>query len=224
MLDHEKDLDEVFASHQKVARHKLKSSDAVLDALCASPSADLYYFFCHGSNSRQAVGFPEDILRDLEKKLATEEDDWRQQVFRLLSAGSSEARIKTKTFTISESQLQGALSGFAPRRPIIFLNMCHSADLLPGRSDGLARVFLDSHCAAVLGTECPMNAPFADAFAQQVLGRLIYGVPIGEALRQSRRHFHDNNNLLGFAYSLYGHAEATLLTRPNTAKEISNEH
>lgn len=223
-VDHRGNLDKIFAAAPQVAHNRLETSQAILDALGTNPSADLYYFFCHGSTSRRATGFPEDILRNLEKQLKDDADDWRNQVFGLVSAGTVQARIKTDTMTLSESQLQSALPGFAPRRPIIFLNMCHSADLLPGRSDGLTRVFLDSHCAAVLGTECPMNAHFADAFAQEVLRQLIGGAPLGEALRHSRRHFHDNNNLLGFAYSLYGHADATLLTRPDPKEEITHEH
>ena len=223
-VDHAANLDGIFTKNPQVSSRPLETSAAILEAFGTSPSADLYYFFCHGSTSRCAIGFPEDILRNLKEQLKDDADDWRNQMFGLVSAGTVEARIKTNKMTLSESQLQSALPAFSPRRPIIFLNMCHSADLLPGRSDGLTRVFLDSECAAVLGTECPMNAPFADAFAQEVLRHLVLGVPVGEALRLSRRHFHDNNNLLGFAYSLYGHADATLLTKPKKKKEISDEH
>ncbi|MEP6020637.1 MAG: hypothetical protein ABJ251_19355 [Paracoccaceae bacterium] len=229
-VDHDATLTGLFDKHGFVAWHKVNSGAAMEKALRDAPTSDLFYFFCHGSASAAGLALPEDILRNLTKRLDDPEnpapkDDWRRQIVKLVSAGSKEARIKTDEFTFSEWEISQAMHGFSPRRPIVFLNMCHSADLLPGRSSGITRVFLDGNAAAVLGTECPMNARFADAFAGQVLGHLTTGASIASAVRRARKYFHDNNNLLGFAYTLYGHGEATLVKNPAIyKKETENEH
>jgi hypothetical protein len=99
------------------------------------------------------------------------------------------------------------------RRPIIFLNMCQSAGLLPSMTSGLTKVFLDRNASAVIGTESPMTPVFAHAFAKEVLDRLLGGADdVGTALRSARHHFlaDDMRNPLGLAYTLYGRATARI--------------
>jgi hypothetical protein len=120
---------------------------------------------------------------------------------------------------ITQNQIQGQ-KFFNHRRPIIFLNMCQSAELLPSSSGGLVRVFLDRNAAAVLGTECPMTAVFANAFSKSVLDELFLGTDLGTAIWNARRHFlaDDQRNPLGLAYTLYGRA----VTRLGSAKPNEN--
>jgi hypothetical protein len=100
---------------------------------------------------------------------------------------------------------------FEIRRPIVFLNMCQSADLVPSLSSGFVRVFLDHNASAVLGTESLMTAVFANAFAKHVLDELFGGEDIGTALWKARRYFlKEIKNPLGLAYTLYGRATARL--------------
>jgi hypothetical protein len=79
-------------------------------------------------------------------------------------------------------------------------------------SNGLVRVFLDHNASAVVGTESPMTAVFADAFANLVFESLFGGDDIGTALWKARRHFlrDEVRNPLGLAYTLYGRANARL--------------
>ena len=117
---------------------------------------------------------------------------------------------------LGDSQIKEAdlrlLKFFArPRRPIVFLNMCQSADLIPSMSSGLVHLFLDHNASAVIGTESPMTGVFADAFARKVFDALFAGDNIGTALWKARRHFLlESRNPLGLAYTLYGRADAKL--------------
>jgi hypothetical protein len=100
---------------------------------------------------------------------------------------------------------------FAGRRPVVFLNMCHSADLVPSMTSGLVNMFLERDASAVLGTECVMTSVFAHEFAQQIFNDLFAHRDIGTALWKARRHFIDNRNPLGLAYTLYGRATVRLV-------------
>jgi hypothetical protein len=92
--------------------------------------------------------------------------------------------------------------------------MCQSADLMPSMSSGLVRVFLRHNASAVVGTESPMTAVFANEFAKVVFDALFSCHDIGTALWKARRHFLTGNmrNPLGLAYTLYGRAVARLGT------------
>jgi len=103
---------------------------------------------------------------------------------------------------------------FNMRRPIVFLNVCQSAELLPSLSTGLVNTFLQHDAAAVVSTACPMPAVFASAFAEQVFNALFGGNDIGTALWKARRCFLESGNPLGLAYTLYGRATARLGAGP----------
>ena len=107
---------------------------------------------------------------------------------------------------VEETELRKQKPFFQERRPIVFLNMCHSAGLLPSMNSGLVRLFLDRNASAVIGTESPMTPVFAHAFSEKVFGALLKGEDIGTSLRVARRHFLDLRNPLGLAYTLYGRA------------------
>ncbi len=117
---------------------------------------------------------------------------------------------------ITESELRRSRRYFNQRRPILFLNMCHSAALAPSMTRGLVRLFLDRDAAAIIDTESPMTSVFAHAFANEVLNDLFRGYDIGTALWRARRHFlaDDIRNPLGFVYTLYGRATVRLSNGP----------
>jgi hypothetical protein len=118
---------------------------------------------------------------------------------------------------IKESRLRQK-NFFSKRRPLIFLNMCQSAELVPSLSSGFVRVFLDKNACAIVGTECPMTAVFAHEFAKQTFDHLLNGAGIGTALWEARRYFLSPQfrNPLGLAYTLYGRAAARLGQTPLT--------
>ena len=98
-----------------------------------------------------------------------------------------------------------------PSRPLVFLNMCESAQLYPEISEGLIDVFLKKGACAVIGTEIPMLPSFADLFSREVLGRIFHHqdsdtkpMSVGQALYEVRRNFLEKNNPLGFAYTIFG--------------------
>ena len=183
----------------------------VLDGLEVQPPADIYYYFCHGFAPGRAAVLASDLLRDLRKLVPElkEEDAKRlwDALLDRLEKGSDVAAMFTGAAWITEDDLRRA-AFFTKGRPIVFLNMCHSADLLPSLRSGLTRVFIDRNAAAVLGTECAVTSIFADMFAEQLLGALLRGLTIGEALLEARRHFHAERNPLGLLYTLYGHDDA----------------
>ena len=94
--------------------------------------------------------------------------DALEKLLELTSKMAGESWIYLGNSEVKETDLT-LLKFFAKRRPIVFLNMCQSADLVPSMSSGLVRLFLKRDASAVVGTESPMTGVFADAFARRVL-------------------------------------------------------
>lgn len=97
--------------------------------------------------------------------------------------------------------------------PLVFLNMCESAQVFPNVSGGLVDVFLRKGARGVIGTEIPMLDSFADLFSREFFNALFYQkdegknpVSVGKILFDLRRKFLDIGNPLGFAYTLFGDA------------------
>jgi hypothetical protein len=100
-------------------------------------------------------------------------------------------------------------AGFS-RHPIVFLNMCESAQVLPSLSDGFVPFFLQRGARAVIGTECSMNTAFADEFARAFLTLFFQGTAMGDILLALRRHYLRQGNPLALAYTLYADADLRL--------------
>lgn len=224
----------LFKEYSVSQQHRLQVTEPVKDEgtlftlLQEVPSAHLLYFYCHGYTS----GNPGPLRLDGAQKLAEiiknlpEGSPQRTalEVFRrLLMKPGSESWMYIGDSEIKESKLKQK-SFFQQRRPIVFLNACQSADLLPSISSGLVRVFLDHNASAVLGTESPMTSTFANAFAKDVLNDLFGGENVGRALWNARRHFlgAEMRNPLGLAYTLYGRSTARLGGGPNQGPDESN--
>lgn len=175
--------------------------------------AQLYYFFCQGFTPGENPKLAADsiqVLRDLAKGAETQ-PVWDTLLSRL-DVLPGEAKMFFGTASLTETELNEIDFFQGQTRPIIFLNMCHSADLLPAMGHGLTRRFIERNASAVVGTECPMTAVFADLFAGKVLEGLADAWPIGLAIKDARQYFHAKCNPLGFAYTLYGRSDAQLLT------------
>lgn len=99
-----------------------------------------------------------------------------------------------------------------PTQPLVFLNMCESAQITPSLSEGFIYLFLNRKARAVIGTECMMTVEFAHPFAKSVLERLLAGDSLGQAMLTARREFIKLRNPLGLAYTLFG--SATLCFKP----------
>jgi hypothetical protein len=95
--------------------------------------------------------------------------------------------------------------------PLVFLNMCESAQVFPNISEGLIDAFLKKGARNVIGTEIPMLDRFADLFSRQFFDALFFGLDkakqpmsIGEIMYNLRRKFMELGNPLGFAYTSFG--------------------
>lgn len=192
------------------------------------PAAHVYYFYCHGySPSSSTFGNQEGLSR-LKERLRTLLDadppaietaarapleamcDLADTI--LARKGGDEAAIFLGASEVTETDLHGRRKYFEERRPIVFLNMCQSAQLLPSLSSGLVNLFLQRDASAVIGTEGVMTGVFANEFSKSVFAELFAGEDIGTALWKSRRRFlaDDLRNPLGLAYTLYGLATVRL--------------
>jgi CHAT domain len=100
--------------------------------------------------------------------------------------------------------------------PLVFLNMCESAQITPSLSDSFINFFLDRGARAVVGTECPMTVEFAHPFAEKFFEDLLNGEMVGIALLKARRHFINLKNPLGLAYTLFGSATLNFKTHDNS--------
>lgn len=198
----------------------------LLSALTDSPSHHLYYFFCHGYTPAGPPILRRDSLKLLRESIEalppSEGKPWGT-LLALTAKMADEAWIFIGDAQITESELRRARDFFKQRRPILFLNMCHSAALAPSVTRGLLRLFLDRDAAALIGTESPMTSVFAHAFARELLKNLFGGSDLGTALWRARRHFlgDEFRNPLGFAYTLYGRATSKLGAYPLVAAELT---
>ena len=196
--------------------------------------AELLYFYTHGHTRQRrtdsaALGLvsKDQLLESIGKAIETmpEESILRASLARLQTGwrdGSLEGErswIELTRGRVYLDTLYQQVTKLASR-PVVFLNMCESAQVTPFQSQNFAHFFLDRGARAVLGTECCMTTEFADPFAQDVLSRMVGGDSIGEAVRASRAHFiYQSRNPLGLAYSLYGSGAATLVANPPPARQ-----
>jgi hypothetical protein len=89
------------------------------------------------------------------------------------------------------------------RRPLIFINGCHTADLVPGEVLNFVTPFSDSGASGVIGTEINILLPVAAEISESLFRKFSAGVSIGEALQQIRWELANKGNLLGLAYTIY---------------------
>jgi hypothetical protein len=94
--------------------------------------------------------------------------------------------------------------------PLVFLNMCESAQVLPSLSGGFIPFFIQRGARGIIGTECPMTSTFAHPFSQEFFRRFLQGQAIGQILWELRKEFLEKGNPLGLAYTLYCDADMRL--------------
>jgi hypothetical protein len=182
---------------------------AVLLALLKDSSAGLLYVFSHGYTPFVFPAWLDVFKRGL-NAAKQRGDEASEAVLKVLTHGDfreTEAWIelthgKLALHTLEEVTVQQL------QRPIVFLNLCQSAQVMPGVSQSFVWFFLIRASArSVLGTECLVSPAFADVMGRELLRRLLRGTPLGEALRQARKDLLEvRGNPLGLAYTLWGAA------------------
>jgi hypothetical protein len=191
------------------------SAKELFAELFSCPPSHLYYFFCHGYAPTLATEPAVSGIKSLQQRIerlkpdSPERNIWQTWLAHAPRTGD-EAWMFLGESQITESDLENRRFAFNQRRPIIFMNMCQSAAIVPDRRDGFVRLFKRRNAAAVVGTEAPMTSLFADAFSGIVLEHLFKGEAIGTSLRRARVHFLERRNPLGLAYTLYGRESARL--------------
>ncbi|HET9768979.1 MAG TPA: HEAT repeat domain-containing protein, partial [Thermoanaerobaculia bacterium] len=179
--------------------------------LLRGEAADILYFFAHGFT--RGPGVDSDVARELEelkvwlRKRALDSPqivhvDW-------LAEGADDPLVQRSWIELTRGRLflDDLYDQVAQiqRRPLVFLNLCESAQVRPALADSFVHFFLDRGSVAVLGTECPMTIEFAHPFSAFLLREILVGRQLGVALLAARQHFMRHHcNPLALAYSLFG--------------------
>lgn len=223
-VDHPATLATVAASGGTATLAMPTSPRDVGAALAADNPSEIFYFFCHGIMGGAAAGIPADIAAIIAGAAAKLPDDarapWDRLLERLAVTDGAGARMFFGTAELTEQALRDTDFFRDSRRPLVFLNMCHSAATAPASRAGLPAVFLDRDAVAVIGTEAPINAQFGDAFARELLTRLLVGEPLGAAMLATRRGFDERRNPLALVYTVYGRGD-TVFTTPRVRQQES---
>jgi len=107
-----------------------------------------------------------------------------------------------------EVLMRDSLQDFVPshsRRPLVFLNGCHSAGLTPERAIDLVSGFVQTgRASGVVGTEISVFEALAAEFARECLQRFVgAGQELGRAVRGARLALLKRGNPLGLVYIVY---------------------
>jgi formylglycine-generating enzyme required for sulfatase activity len=107
------------------------------------------------------------------------------------------------------AELYGFADQLGSKRPLIFLNACHSGRGAPSLTGlvGWASTFLNVGAGAFLGSHWAVVDDHAFCFAEEFYRQLFLGLEIGEAVRKARsrlrREFPGNSDWL--AYTVFAH-------------------
>lgn len=162
--------------------------------------SQLLYFFCHA-----VTAFPNALVKELQRQAAKASRTngnygWLSKGH--LGEDDSSLRLTKAKVELSDLWL---CDGQYQEQPIVILNMCESAQVMPELSNSFVHFFLSRLAGAVLGTECPVPPQLAAHVGEAVMARLSQGRPVGEALLEVRQGLLlDHRNPLGLAYTLWG--------------------
>jgi len=187
----------------------LNSRQEMSQALAAA-DRDLYYFFCHGYTERMAtdIQLEADLVALFVQQASNDAAPRPESLYEHLEDlfDVSDSWLRLTQGKILLSMLKETVPSQMARHPLVFLNMCQSAQVLPSLSDGFVPFFIRRGARAVIGTECSMHTGFADEFARALLTRFFQGQPIGQILLNLRQEYLAQGNPLALAYTLYGDA------------------
>jgi len=93
---------------------------------------------------------------------------------------------------------------WSDRHPLVFINGCHTADLVPDQILNFVNTFSGFGASAVVGTEISIRLPLAVKVAENFFQRIVASETIGGAMYAVRWDLANKGNLLGMAYTPYG--------------------
>ena len=108
---------------------------------------------------------------------------------------------------LTPQSLAGSLGRFAQRRPLVFLNGCHTArgGFTLTRMGGWPARFLEAGAGAFVGASWAVNGTAALRIAESFYRHLLAGEPLAQALRKARLEKDLPCSLTPWAYRGYGH-------------------
>lgn len=196
------------------------------------PACDcqIIYFFSHGHTALpvSTAGIRVQDVIDALQKLVREQEGQQgagqptTEYYKRLRESLRGLQDNSALSTQTHIRLQQGVLDLAVLRlidpqdpvPLVFLNMCESAQVFPSLSDGLVDVFLRRRARGVIGTEMPMIPHFADLLARRFFDEFFTRPPannsVGKILFDLRREYLAEGNPLGFAYTFFGDSTAHL--------------
>ncbi|HMO56072.1 MAG TPA: CHAT domain-containing protein [Roseiflexaceae bacterium] len=97
--------------------------------------------------------------------------------------------------------------------PLIFLNACQGAELVPGQYDGLLPFLMTRGARGASGTEVNTPVYFAAEFAHEFITEFTRGeATLGEVMLRMRRKYRDEkHNIMGLIYALYSSGDLVVV-------------
>ncbi|WP_425619059.1 hypothetical protein NA78x_002790 [Anatilimnocola sp. NA78] len=154
----------------------------------AQDGLEVAYFYCHGRR---------ETIRGMKEPVP------------FLEIGEGE-RIRPSDIIAWEQ------SGWSPRHwrdtsPLVFINGCHTTELIPETLVNFVDVFMNVRASGVIGTEVAVHQQVAGEIAEEFFFRLQSGISVGQALKEVRLTLLKKGNLLGLAYTPYCSADLVLV-------------
>lgn len=112
--------------------------------------------------------------------------------------------------------LSGPMTNLGMATPLVFLNACQVGRGGLSLTDvgGWGQKFLSTGAAAFIGTYWKVSDRLALEFAQALYGRLLAGVPIGQAAREARAEIRTEGTSTWLAYTVFADPWATVAATP----------
>ena len=185
LAEHVKWLEENLSG---VKMRAADTRDRIKDAL-RDPDLQLLYFYCHGHYHGDAG---KDVYLGVGNKEKLSGEDftgWRVDWHR-------QDRIKV----------------WDQVRPLVFINACHSLDILPDSLVSLLKAFMGhANAAGIIGTEVRVDQNLGYRIAEMFFdGFVNERKKVWEVLQAIRFHFLRQGNLFGLIYTPYCSAELQL--------------
>ena len=126
------------------------------------------------------------------------------------AANADQSELTLADGSLTPADLMGGdLRGIRMRRPLVFLNACHSGQValsLTGLGGWADKFFREARASAFVGTLWEVSDELAAEFAGSFYTALAEGKTLGEALRAARQQIREKEkaNPTWLAYSLYG--------------------
>jgi CHAT domain len=162
---------------------------AALRKRLGSSDMDVVYLYCHGGRNEPTGATAADPVLEL----------------------GPDRRDRFQPLDVSMWARKWARDHWRSRHPVVVLNGCHTAEMLPDTLAGFVVGFVAARAAGVIGTEVSLDQRFAGTAMELFLDDLHAGASVGQAMRHMRWELLSRGNIMGLAYSPY--CAATLALR-----------